>query len=63
MILQTVKKKLGLENCKFSFTGAAPISTETLKYFGALGIQINEARLAYDTLYMIDYDMLYAIRC
>jgi hypothetical protein len=28
--------------CKFGFTGAAPITTETLSYFGALGIQVKE---------------------
>ena len=32
----------GLDACKFGFTGAAPIMTETLEYFGQLGIQINE---------------------
>ena len=37
-----IKEKLGLEYCKFAFTGAAPISKETLSYFGALGIQIND---------------------
>ena len=42
LILDTVKRKLGLDRCKFAFTGAAPITTETLSYFGALGIQINE---------------------
>jgi acyl-CoA synthetase (AMP-forming)/AMP-acid ligase II len=31
-----------LQECKFGFTGAAPITVETLEYFGALGIQINE---------------------
>lgn len=42
LILDKVKQKLGLDRCKFGFTGAAPITTETLSYFGALGIQINE---------------------
>merc|ERR1712182_200343 len=42
IILDKVKQKLGLDRCKFGFTGAAPITTETLSYFGALGIQINE---------------------
>merc|ERR1711975_143206 len=32
----------GLEEGKFGFTGAAPITKDTLEYFGALGIQINE---------------------
>eukprot|EP00937_MAST-01D_sp_MAST-1D-sp2_P005773 g5773.t1 len=42
LVLSKVKAALGLEECKFGFTGAAPIATETLEYFGALGIQINE---------------------
>jgi len=42
IIAGKIKEKLGLENCKFSFTGAAPISVDTLEYFGSLGIQINE---------------------
>jgi long-chain-fatty-acid--CoA ligase ACSBG len=42
VILSKVKAALGLECCKFGFTGAAPITTDTLEYFGALGININE---------------------
>lgn len=41
-VLSVVKQRLGLDECKFAFTGAAPIKVETLEYFGALGIQINE---------------------
>jgi len=41
-VLGKVKVALGLEKCKFGFTGAAPISVDTLEYFGSLGIQINE---------------------
>jgi len=37
-----VKSKLGLTECKFAFTGAAPISVDTLEFFGALGLNINE---------------------
>ena len=33
---------LGLDALTFGFTGAAPISKETLQFFGVLGIQINE---------------------
>jgi len=42
LVLNKVKVALGLEECKFGFTGAAPIQKQTLEYFGALGIQINE---------------------
>jgi len=42
LVLGKVKEALGLEKCKFGFTGAAPITVDTLEYFGSLGIQINE---------------------
>lgn len=42
LVLSKVAAALGMGKLKFGFTGAAPISVETLSYFGALGIQINE---------------------
>merc|ERR1719245_670590 len=42
MVFSKVKGALGLECCEYAFTGAAPITVETLEYFGQLGIQINE---------------------
>jgi len=42
MVSNKVRGRLGLECCKFGFTGAAPITVETLSYFGQLGLQINE---------------------
>lgn len=42
MVLSKVKANLGLSQCKYGMTGAAPITTDTLEYFGQLGIQINE---------------------
>ena len=42
LVLRKVKEAIGLDECKFGFTGAAPITVDTLEYFGALGIQINE---------------------
>mmetsp|Transcript_1620 Transcript_1620/g.3762 ORF Transcript_1620/g.3762 Transcript_1620/m.3762 type:complete len:754 (-) Transcript_1620:101-2362(-) len=41
-ILTKVKEALGLDQAKFIFSGAAPISIETLEYFGQLGITVNE---------------------
>eukprot|EP00472_Partenskyella_glossopodia_P005267 CAMPEP_0197517088 /NCGR_PEP_ID=MMETSP1318-20131121/2052_1 /TAXON_ID=552666 /ORGANISM="Partenskyella glossopodia, Strain RCC365" /LENGTH=708 /DNA_ID=CAMNT_0043066357 /DNA_START=244 /DNA_END=2370 /DNA_ORIENTATION=+ len=42
LVLDKIKEKLGLDKMKFAFTGAAPITKETLSYFGSLGIQVNE---------------------
>jgi len=42
VVLKKIKAALGLNECKFAFTGAAPISKDTLEYFGSLGININE---------------------
>mmetsp|Transcript_15004 Transcript_15004/g.29248 ORF Transcript_15004/g.29248 Transcript_15004/m.29248 type:complete len:782 (-) Transcript_15004:160-2505(-) len=41
-LLNVIKAKLGLSKCKFAFAGAAPMTRETLAYFGSLGININE---------------------
>jgi long-chain-fatty-acid--CoA ligase ACSBG len=42
IIHSKAKAALGLDQCLFGFTGAAPITVDTLEYFGQLGIQINE---------------------
>lgn len=42
LAFSNVKRLLGLDACKFGFTGAAPIMSETLAYYGSLGIQVNE---------------------
>lgn len=41
-IFAAVKKAIGLDRCALCFTGAAPISRETLNFFGALDITILE---------------------
>merc|ERR1719203_1698343 len=41
-VLKLVKGAVGLDQCKFACTGAAPIRTDTMEYFGSLGIYINE---------------------
>eukprot|EP00429_Kryptoperidinium_foliaceum_P070425 CAMPEP_0176058558 /NCGR_PEP_ID=MMETSP0120_2-20121206/29177_1 /TAXON_ID=160619 /ORGANISM="Kryptoperidinium foliaceum, Strain CCMP 1326" /LENGTH=778 /DNA_ID=CAMNT_0017392087 /DNA_START=74 /DNA_END=2410 /DNA_ORIENTATION=- len=42
VVLSKIKGRLGLDQCKFAFTGAAPIRRDTLEFFGSLGLQINE---------------------
>eukprot|EP00756_Hemistasia_phaeocysticola_P005418 Hpha_TRINITY_DN13321_c0_g2::TRINITY_DN13321_c0_g2_i1::g.95176::m.95176/K15013/ACSBG; long-chain-fatty-acid--CoA ligase ACSBG len=41
-VYQKVRAKLGLSECKYALTGAAPIDTSCLEFFGQLGININE---------------------
>lgn len=43
IVLSKIKARLGLDECKYGFTGAAPIRVDTLEYFGSLGMSINEA--------------------
>ena len=42
LVLSKVREALGLDRCKFHFSGAAPQTKDTLEFFGALGININE---------------------
>merc|ERR1712050_299298 len=41
-LMKVVKGAVGLDQCKYAFTGAAPIRTDTQEYYGSLGIYINE---------------------
>jgi long-chain-fatty-acid--CoA ligase ACSBG len=41
LILSKARQALGLDECKVFLTGAAPISIETLEYFGQLGMEIQ----------------------
>jgi long-chain-fatty-acid--CoA ligase ACSBG len=42
LVLSKVRLALGLDRCQMCFTGAAPISAETLNFFGALYIPVYE---------------------
>lgn len=42
IVLSKVKAGLGLGEMKFAFSGAAPMTVDTLQYFGQLGMNINE---------------------
>jgi long-chain-fatty-acid--CoA ligase ACSBG len=42
LVLSKIREALGLDQCKGCFTAAAPISTDTLWYFGSLDIPVYE---------------------
>lgn len=42
-VFRNIKLMLGLDRAKFMLTGAAPISADLIKWFGALGLPICEA--------------------
>jgi long-chain-fatty-acid--CoA ligase ACSBG len=42
VVLKKVREALGLDKCNAFFTAAAPISVETLQYFGSLDIPVHE---------------------
>jgi long-chain-fatty-acid--CoA ligase ACSBG len=42
IVFKTAKKKLGLDECELFVSGAAPIATEVLSYFGSVDINVVE---------------------
>jgi long-chain-fatty-acid--CoA ligase ACSBG len=42
MILNKARIALGFDRCRFMMTGAAPISRDTLRYFGSLNMPVHE---------------------
>lgn len=42
LVLSKIKAALGLDQCKYHYTAAAPIAAETLEYFGSLDIHVME---------------------
>jgi len=43
IIKKAIRKKLGLERCKYLYTGASPINKSVLVFFAKLGLTIQEA--------------------
>jgi len=41
-VLEAVRGRVGMDRIRVALVGAAPISTEVLEFFGALGIRISE---------------------
>ena len=41
-VLQAVRARVGLENVRIALVGAAPIATEVIEFFHALGIPVSE---------------------
>ena len=42
LVHKQLRARLGLQDCRFSFTGAAPVQLETLDFFLSLGVPLLE---------------------
>lgn len=42
VVLSKIKEALGLDQCRYCFTGAAPITVECINFFGSLDIPVYE---------------------
>jgi long-chain-fatty-acid--CoA ligase ACSBG len=42
LVINNIHKELGLDRCRFAYSGAAPITKETLDFFVSLGIPLCE---------------------
>ena len=53
IVLKKIKEALGFDKCNGFYTAAAPISVETLEYFGSLDIQGNCLTVCYFFLLLL----------
>jgi 1-acyl-sn-glycerol-3-phosphate acyltransferase len=42
LVIDRIKKKMGLDEIQYTLTGAAPISVKTLRFFASLGFRVQE---------------------